>query len=546
MTAPGEAPVRGWLRLTLQGWVRMVLATMAVLVFGFAGIGVSLLGRSTSVSDELVDRISPARTEIGRLQGKVLDQETGIRGYLLTGDRQFLAPYTNGVRDEAAAAGRISALVGGRPQLMADLKAVQDATAEWRRLFAEPIVTASAVPPESVVGDRLEASRHTFDGIRARFETQNLHIDEVRAEARAELRRIDTRRNWALLAMLAAFLLTGVALALLLQRTVGRPLRNLREASRQVVDGDFERRLPAHGPADIRALTQDIEAMRQRIVAALAEAREQETTLARQADELRRSNAELEQFAYVASHDLQEPLRKVTSFCQLIEKRYGDQLDDRGKQYIDFAVDGAKRMQVLINDLLTFSRVGRLDDARKPVRMDAALDAALKNLAASVEDSGARIDRPDTLPELIGDPTLLTMLWQNLIGNAIKFHVEGRAPLVTIECHEDTDAGVHGGWRFEVTDNGIGIPATFADKVFVIFQRLHSRDTYGGTGIGLALCKKIVEHHGGQIWIDTQYPNTENTEGEPAGGTRICFTLPAAPNPVAHGATDTALEGSPA
>ncbi len=237
-------------------------------------------------------------------------------------------------------------------------------------------------------------------------------------------------------------------------------------------------------------------------------------TLDTQAAELRRSNGELEQFAYVASHDLQEPLRKVASFCQLLEKRYSDKLDERGLKYIEFAVDGAKRMQVLINDLLTFSRVGRATDVRVPVPLGQPLDAAVTALSAAVEETGAVVERPGPLPEVMGDPTLLGMLWQNLIGNAIKFRAPDRAPVIQVTAAAQPD----GNWQIGVADNGIGVPAEFADKIFVIFQRLHGRDAYPGTGIGLALCKRIVEQHGGQMYLDTTYE----------GGTRIYFSLPAA------------------
>jgi light-regulated signal transduction histidine kinase (bacteriophytochrome) len=236
-----------------------------------------------------------------------------------------------------------------------------------------------------------------------------------------------------------------------------------------------------------------------------------------QAAELLRSNAELEQFAYVASHDLQEPLRKVASFCQLLEKRYADQLDERGLQYIHFAVDGAKRLQVLINDLLTFSRVGRGNPAHAELTLDEPLEAAITALESAIEESGAVIGRPASLPTVMGDASLLAMLWQNLIGNGIKFRAPDRTPVVQI-----TVAGRPGGdeapamWEFCVEDNGIGIPAEFSEKVFIIFQRLHARDAYPGTGIGLALCKRIVEYHGGEISIDTAR----------AEGTQICFTLP--------------------
>jgi len=191
-------------------------------------------------------------------------------------------------------------------------------------------------------------------------------------------------------------------------------------------------------------------------------------------------------------------------------------------------------MQVLINDLLTFSRVGRLNAAYTEVDLDAAVDTALANHSTAIEESGAQIIRPQTgLPRVHGDPTLLVMVWQNLIGNAVKFRREGIAPRIVIDC----DRRVRGDdvdWMFTVSDNGIGIPQEFADKVFVIFQRLHGRDAYGGTGIGLALCKKIIEYHGGDIWIDTS-----NTEG-----TLFRFTLPAESTAEPDPNSATVLEGS--
>jgi light-regulated signal transduction histidine kinase (bacteriophytochrome) len=234
--------------------------------------------------------------------------------------------------------------------------------------------------------------------------------------------------------------------------------------------------------------------------------------------ELRRSNTELEQFAYVASHDLQEPLRKIASFCQLLEKRYSDKLDERGIEYIGYAVDGAKRMQVLINDLLSFSRVGRLGTIHTEVDLNTTLDEALENLATAVEESDTEVVRPkQPLPRVVGDPTLLTMLWQNLIGNAVKFRHVDRPPRIVINCAAGSGER-DGQWLLSLSDNGIGIEAEFADKVFVIFQRLHGRGQYAGTGVGLALCKKIVEHYGGTIRIDTSYTD----------GTRFEFTLPVA------------------
>ncbi|MDT5180180.1 MAG: hypothetical protein QOJ95_4378, partial [Mycobacterium sp.] len=370
------------------------------------------------------------------------------------------------------------------------------------------------------------------DRIRTLFEVQNQHLSDARAAGIANLDQIRFWRNGVLGAILVVLLATAVALATVMRAAVTRPLSSLAASCRRITKGDFGVKIVPQGPKDIRGIAVDVENMRQRIVAELEASRSAEAQLDEQTIELRRSNAELEQFAYVASHDLQEPLRKVTSFCQLLEKRYGDKLDERGIEYIDFAVDGAKRMQVLINDLLTFSRVGRLNSAQSDVELDTALDAALENLAMALEETGAEIVRPaDPLPEVVGDPTLLAMLWQNLIGNAMKFRRDGVTPRIEIECRQDGDQQ----WLITMFDNGIGIAPEFVDKVFIIFQRLHGRDAYGGTGIGLALCKKIVEHHGGTIWIDTSY-----TEG-----TRFRFTLPTLDSVASPREPAEILEGTP-
>ncbi|OMI86097.1 histidine kinase [Streptomyces sp. M1013] len=511
--------------LTVQGWFLLVLAFMAVMVVAGTAVGAHLLNRTAQVTDQMIDQIQPARAEAYRLQTALVNQETGARGYAITADRQFLAPYTAGKEDEADSAARLGRLLAGREELLDDTRAIQRAAASWRRDYADPLV-ASVRPGDARRADSRAAGRgkEAFDHIRTLFETQNEHLAQARETGHAELVRVRTQRNWVLSALVAAFLLGGVLMAALIRVLVARPLSRLRSASRQVADGDFDEHIAAHGPSDVRSVAQAVEDMRRRVVTELGASQdarqrlvEQAADLDAQAEELRRSNAELEQFAYVASHDLQEPLRKVASFCQLLEKRYGDKLDERGTQYIGFAVDGAKRMQVLINDLLTFSRVGRLNDAHVSVPLDAALDKALANLSTAIEDAGARIERPAKLPEITGDPTLIVMLWQNLLGNAVKFRRPDHPAEIRITCEENPDRTEGPGWRLCVSDNGIGIPEEFTEKVFVIFQRLHGRDAYSGTGIGLALCKKITEHHGGRIWIDTGYTQ----------GTRFCFSLPA-------------------
>jgi light-regulated signal transduction histidine kinase (bacteriophytochrome) len=231
------------------------------------------------------------------------------------------------------------------------------------------------------------------------------------------------------------------------------------------------------------------------------------------ARELARSNADLEQFAYVASHDLQEPLRAIVSYLQLLERRYGPQLDERAERYIGHAVDGGRRMQTLIGDLLTYSRVGRRDVVMVPVDLEAVLERVEASLHVAIEESGATISH-DPLPTVIGDNTQLTQLFQNLLGNAIKFRGEA-PPEIEISAERGIDQQDNA-WIFSVRDNGIGIAPEYRERVFVLFQRLHARDEYGGTGIGLAICKKIVERHGGTLWIDTA----------PGGGSTFRFTIP--------------------
>ncbi len=227
------------------------------------------------------------------------------------------------------------------------------------------------------------------------------------------------------------------------------------------------------------------------------------------AAELARSNAELEQFAYIASHDLQEPLRMVSSYCQLLQRRYQDKLDQNANDFIGYAVDGAFRMQKLIHDLLAYCRVGTKGQPLDKIDCSASVNRALENLQVSIAECDARI-RVDKLPVTVADDTELVQLFQNLIGNALKFR-KSEGPQISISSRRK-----NGDWVFLVKDNGIGIEAAFAERIFDIFQRLHANETYPGTGIGLALCKKIVERHGGRIWV----------ESKPGKGSTFKFTLP--------------------
>ncbi len=212
--------------------------------------------------------------------------------------------------------------------------------------------------------------------------------------------------------------------------------------------------------------------------------------------ELERSNSELQQFAYVASHDLQEPLRMVSSYVRLLERRYKEKLDADADEFITYAADGAKRMQRLINDLLQYSRVGTRNRPFEPTDCEAVLNQVLASLEVAIERNNAQITR-DPLPTVMADQTQLAQVFQNLIDNALKFRGEA-PPLIHVSARRN---GSH--WLFSVHDNGVGIDPQYSDRIFVIFQRLHGRQEYPGTGIGLAICKKIVERHDGRIWVES-------------------------------------------
>jgi signal transduction histidine kinase len=242
----------------------------------------------------------------------------------------------------------------------------------------------------------------------------------------------------------------------------------------------------------------------------ITERKQSEEQLRETSEELARSNAELERFAYVASHDLQEPLRMVSSYVQLLARRYKGRLDSDANEFIAFAVDGATRMQRLINDLLMYSRVGTKGRPFEPTDCNTVLGQSLVNLSATIEETRAVITSDD-LPTVMADETQVAQLFQNLVSNAVKFRGED-SPRIHISCEQENNQ-----WIFSVSDNGIGIDRAYHERIFAIFQRLHGKSEYPGTGIGLAICKKIVERHGGRMWL----------ESEPGKGSTFFSTIPA-------------------
>ncbi|HUR72859.1 MAG TPA: ATP-binding protein [Sporichthya sp.] len=523
---------------TLRAGLRLVLLLLLLVLLGVAGSVAGEFARVDHDVDTLVDKVSPARISAESLSAAYLDQETGVRGYVLSRDRAALRPYVQGRLDAANESAEIRRLLGSSPRVTADLDAIEAAGERWRADYASVAVAEVQATPADQKLKKLpeKLGQARFNAVRAHFEELNASLTAERGQARQRVVDETTRIRTIAGGALVAAILGGLALWMALRRLVLGPLDRLGSETRVVAGGEFGRPVTVDGPVEVRRLGGDVEAMRRQLAESLLEARRAETEarlaeeevraqaamLEAQTEDLRRSNEELEQFAYVASHDLQEPLRKVASFCQMLQRRYEGQLDERADQYIEFAVDGAKRMQQLINDLLAFSRVGRTTEQLVPVDTALAAQRALDALGTAVEEAHAEVEI-GALPTVPGDEALLTQVFQNLIGNALKFRAPDRPARVSITAVQEDEF-----WHFRCADNGIGIDPQYADRIFIIFQRLHSKDLYGGTGIGLSLCKKIVEYHGGRIWLDT--------ERNGAPGSVVHWTLPVSPAPLSPAA----------
>lgn len=457
------------------------------IAFGF-GIGFGILifvavlsFRSILQSDK--DRVWVIHThqnleQIDAVVTDLLNAETGERGFILTGELSFLDPYN-------VALARVDMDVAKLHNLTSD-NSVQQRNLQ----IVEPLILERL----QMLRDRVEVRRQSDLITGAEIVRQGpgkQHMDKIRAqlaEMKAEENRLlvlRTAEAFSSSRTTRIMIITGELLANIFLCLAG-----------VVVAQEMQRRSRAE--FEIHQLNVDLE---KRVESRTSE-------LLEQTKELARSNSDLQQFAYVASHDLQEPLRMVASFTQLLAKRYGDKLDDDARDFINYAVDGATRMQTLISDLLNYSRVGTQGNPLVPTDSAALIKRVLDSLQCSIEESGAVIDL-DSLPFVMADPQQLGQLFQNLLTNAIKFRRK-EPPHVRIFADK-----MENDWKISVQDNGIGISAEHIDRVFIIFQRLHTKTEYPGTGIGLAICKKIVERHGGRIWI----------EPSAGGGTTVCFTI---------------------
>jgi len=511
---------------SLRRRLRVALVAGGIALGLLAGVAGTALVVMRERQDVITGVFFRAVTEADAGHIVLLDAKAAIDSYLETGNgsaRDVIDRISSG--GAAGTTVDVAAELAGELgsdhrvlQLRADASAALDA---WYTGHVQPLIAVvQEGGPEAADPADLRAEDQAFATAEQLVDDYSAAVLAARADANRQLRRWIDVTTVAFGVLVAGAVAGGGVLWVYLRRWVTDPLAALAGEARLVADGDVHHRVDESGPGEVGEVARDVELMRERLVVLLdesararAELEASKAVLEAQAEELRRSNRDLEQFAYVASHDLQEPLRKVASFTQLLGARYRGQLDERADQYIDFAVDGAKRMQRLINDLLGFSRVGRIGTEVTDVDMAAVLAQVVADLQPVVEETGAEVTAGE-LPTVRGEAPLLAQLVANLVGNGLKFRRPDVRPVVRIEAERVGDF-----WQFSCRDNGIGIDPRYADRVFVIFQRLHPKDVYEGTGIGLALCKKIVEYHGGDIWVDQSV----------AEGTVVRWTLPAAP-----------------
>jgi signal transduction histidine kinase len=491
-----RSPARWGLRtrlLVLLGTVALFLAVALGALFTFST-------EQRRERNRLFNELVPATEAVADLRAAVIEQETGVRGYVLTADPAFRELFDQGATNGATAIARLGALLGTSPDLADELAAVRARVDDWQRLVAEPSfddrpeVRADVETPAFQ-----EEALQAFEALRSEIDVLAAQLQSERVAGVAELRDAADAVTRVTIVQVAGVLLLGVLIVAALSRQVVAPIHRLGRDARLVAAGDLTHRVSAQGPPELERLGDDVDGMRQRILAELEQIRAARAALEVQAAELQRSNDDLEQFAYVASHDLQEPLRKVSGFCQLLQMRYGGKLDERADEYIFYAVDGAKRMQDLINDLLAFSRVGRTTERFVRLDLNDAVSDACDALTEMIEESGTKVNVGD-LPMVDGDRRLLVATFQNLIANAIKFRRDD-PPEVAIDARERDRS-----WEITVSDNGIGIDPQYGDQIFTIFKRLHGKAQYPGTGIGLALTKKIIEYHGGAVRLEPTEP----------------------------------------
>jgi signal transduction histidine kinase len=482
--------------MAFVGGVMALLLGAAFVLLVMAVFGQRDAGRLALRSQEAI-------TAGQELEKTVLSMDSGVRGYVASGRERFLDPWQSGLKTYPGQVRKLAGLVADEPEQQAQVRRIAEQADDYVNLWARPLV--------ALARDRLSVARSVIatgtgrdrlDQIRSGFQTlftQEHAVARMR-EQRAE--RGSSRgvaAGWGGLILVAVL---AVGFAFYLRRSVVSPVLTVSEASRRLAEGDMSVRVPPVRDDELGDLARAFNTMADSLEVSQAE-------LGERSRELERSNRELEQFASVTSHDLQAPLATISMYAQLLEQRHANDLNG-GRQLVDGINAATVKARSLIRDLLEYSRAGRGDLLNEPVDIRAVVEEALEMLAAPVEQSGADVN-VEELPVILGDPRKLRQVFLNLIGNALKFAETSPSVRVSAEVQGSTAI-------FAVTDNGIGMEPEHAERIFQPFHRLHSEDEYPGSGIGLAVCERIVEQHGGRIWA----------QSAPGEGSVFRFTLPVA------------------
>jgi signal transduction histidine kinase len=494
--------------MSVSGVTTVILAAaFALLIFAV---------REQRDAGKLALRSQEAITAGTELQKSVISLENGLRGFVASGKGRSLDPWTAALREYPDQAKKLSALVADEPSQQALVRQIDNDIDDYVGLWGMPLL--------GLARDDLASARSVIDGGRGRARIEAIRADfarlfeQERAVAADREHRAEGRSSLAIdagLGGLALLLILALGFGLFLRRFVVRPVKAVAGASGQLASGDLSVRVPPQSSDEVGDLARAFNGMADSLERSRAE-------LDERTGELERSNEELERFGSVVSHDLQAPLATVSMYAQLLERRHGDELGD-DRRIVDGICAATAHARELIRDLLEYSKAGRGELRSEVVDANALVADVLDLLAAPVEEAGATV-KVGELPVLHADPSTLRQVFQNLIGNAVKFCEN--------EPEVDVTAGqANGFWEFAVSDNGIGMDPDQARDIFEPFHRLHGDSHYPGTGIGLAVCERIVEHHGGRIWA----------ESEEGHGSTFRFTLPAdriqseAPRPATRG-----------
>jgi signal transduction histidine kinase len=484
--------------LLVSGVTTLILgAAFALLIFAV---------REQRDAARLALRSQEAITAGSELQKSVISLETGLRGFVANGSDRSLEPWNDALRQYPKQVDELKQLVSDVPSQQASVTAIEEEIGDYVALWGRPLLdlarddlpSARSVIVNATGRLRIVKIRNDFAKLFAQ-ERAVAHSRENRAEGRSTLGIAAGIGGLALVFLIAA------GAALFLRRFVVRPVKAVAGASAELASGDMSVRVPPMSDDELGDLARAFNAMAEGLERSRAE-------VAQRTEELERSNEELDRFASVVSHDLQAPLATVSMYAQLLERRHGDSLGD-DRRIVDGICQATGQSRELIRDLLEYSKAGRGELRARPVDSNHLVGEVLEMLAAPIQDAGAVVD-VDPLPGVTGDPANLRQVFQNLISNAIKFS-EGE-PRVTVSAESE-----NGVVRFAVADNGIGMDPKDAKEIFEPFHRLHGGSHYPGTGIGLAVCERIVEHHGGRIWA----------ESRPGHGSTFRFELPASGAP---------------